>query len=202
MHWLTDLGLTYTEGHNLLATAWSVHAAGGIEHYSKIVATATVRQAEVKAYLEALVEQLDGPVRDCVEEARRFLQKPDSRSACLALTCATRAQTRCEVDDDAGRDLCAAARIAVRDVLVWRVQLNCLWGDRDAFMEALEQAYGRPLDHTSLSRILHAHGKLIGDNFPSSFLSKCKREAEARGRKRADKGKQKKGAAMDVEEDA
>ena len=85
---------------------------------------------------------------------------------------------------------------------MWRVQLNCLWGDRDAFMEALEQAYGRPVDHTSLSRILHAHSKLIGDNFPSSFLSKCKREAEARGRKRAGKGKQKKGAAMDVEEDA
>ena len=87
--------------------------------------------------------------------------------------------------------------MAVRDALVWRVQLNCLWGDRDAFMASLEEAYGRPVDNSSLSRILHAHNKLIGEHFASTFLSNCKCESEARGCKRPAR---KKKVAMEVDE--
>lgn len=196
--WLTCLGLTFTEAHNLITTAWSAHAAGGVDCYVEILAAASIRQAEAKASLERIVEQLDGPVRECVEEARRLLENPDPRSACLALTCATRAQTRCQEGDEEARSLCNASRMDIRDVLVWRVQLNCPWGDRDAFVAALQQAYGRPVDKCSMSRILHSHNKLIGGSFPSSFLSKCKCESEARGyTKRPAK---KKRAAMEVDE--
>ena len=192
--WLTSAGLTYSEAHQLLLTAWSAHAAGGVDFYIEILTAASIKQAETKTSLERVLDQLQGAARDCMEGASRHLDNTDARSAALALTCVSRALTRCEANDVVGHALCAAARIAVRETLAWRVQLNCVWGDRQSFITALEQAYGsRPLDHTSLSRILHAHGKLIGDNFPSAFLSKCGCEAESRGCKRPAR-KQKKGS--------
>ena len=196
--WLTCLGLTFTEAHSLLTTAWSVWSAGSMDNYLKILAASTTKQAEVTASLQSAIDQLDeGPVRDCLCDALEHLGNPDARSGALALASAARAQTQCSHDDEAPRSLCGAARIAIRDAFVWRVQLACVWGDRDAFVDALGQAYGRPVDNRSLSRILHSHNKMIGENFPSSFLSKCKCEAEARGRKRPPKKKR----AATVKED-
>ena len=80
------------------------------------------------------------------------------------------------------RKLVGEVRIAVRDVLTWRVQLACPWGDRFAFLEALEAAYGRPLDTLSLSRVLQSHNKAGAELFPSAFLSSSKVDVEAQGR--------------------
>ena len=197
--WLTCLGLTFTEAHSLLTTAWSVWSAGSMDNYLKILAASTIKQAEVTASLQSAIDQLDeGPVRDCLCDALEHLGNPDARSGALALASAARAQTQCSHDDEAPRSLCGAARIAIRDAFVWRVQLACVWGDRDAFVDALEQAYGRPVDECSMSRILNSHNKMIGANFPSAFLSKCKCESEARGY--AKRPPKKKRAAMETED--
>ena len=197
-YWLTCLGLTLTEAQNLLMTAWSAHAAGGIDKYLKIVVASTVKQAEVTASLQIAIDQLaEGPVRDCLCDALEHLGNPDARSAALALTCATRAQTQCKKEDEVARALCNASRMDIRDVLVWRTQLASVWGDRDAFVAALQQAYGRPVDNCSMSRIMQSHSKMIAEHFPSCFLSKCKCDSEARGYKRPAK-KEKKGSDMEV----
>jgi hypothetical protein len=188
--WLNVLGFSFSDAHHLLAVAWSVHAAGGLEQYLDIAMSACIKQAEVQAFLETTTAQLEeGPVQDCVAHALKHLEITGPRNAALALTCATRAHTLCK-ETDAARTLVGEARIAVRDVLAWRVQLACVWGDRDAFLQALEQAYGgRALDKLSISRVLLSHNKAVAELFPSAFLSQCKCEAEQRGSGRSAKKK-------------
>ena len=97
------------------------------------------------------------------------------------------------------RTLVGDARIAVRDVLAWNVQLVSAWGDRDAFLHALDQAYGgRPLDKLSISRVLLSHSKAVAELYPSAFLSQCQCEAEQRGSSPPAKQKKKKTSATEL----
>jgi hypothetical protein len=190
--WLKALGLSFSDAHQLQTVAGSVCAAGGLELYLDIAMSACIKQAEVQAFLETTKAQLEeGPVQDCVARALKHLEITGPRNAALALTCATRAHTLCK-ENDAARTLVGEARIAVRDVLAWRVQLACVWGNRDAFLQALEQAYGgRPLDNLSISRVLLSHNHAVAELFPSAFLSQCKYEAEQRGSGRCRPAKKK-----------
>jgi hypothetical protein len=180
--WLTCLGLSNAEAHQLLVTAWSTHSVGGPEEFLNISTFANLKQAHVKALLEssiALVTAEGGPVLGCLAHALEHLEWPDPRNGALALTACTRGQTLCK--NPATREMLGETRLAVRDAFVWRVQMASVWGDRTSFLSELEKAYGRSLDQLSISRMLQSHNQTVAMNFPSAFLSTCKSEADARG---------------------
>ena len=90
-------------------------------------------------------------------------------SAFLALTATSRARASCR-DRDLRKALDRALKV-VRDVVVWRVQMNVPWGNRQAFLDELERAHGSPVNQEMLAQLLQSHSKTICEEFPSAFLS-------------------------------
>jgi hypothetical protein len=105
----------------------------------------------------------------CLEEATKL-----PNSAMLALNCVNNAfasSGRREGSADVRQALDAAAK-AVREVLVWRVQLRATWGLRPAFINELEMANGgESVDDPTLSKIMQAHKIVVSNRFPSALLS-------------------------------
>ena len=82
-----------------------------------------------------------------------------------------------------------AAERAVRDVVVMRCRLQAAPGDRGAFLEAAEEAFGRPLDRELRAVLLLAYHKVAKgkiDTFPSnSQLATARRGRPKPRRQRA-----------------
>ena len=76
-------------------------------------------------------------------EARRLLDAPGAKSAAVALMTISAAAKNCE--QEVSRAIKAAER-AVIDVVVLRCCSRVQPGDRSAFLEAAEEAFGRLLD--------------------------------------------------------
>ena len=76
-----------------------------------------------------------------------------------------------------------AAERAVRDVVVVRCRSRAEPGDRGAFLEAAEEAFGRPLDRELRAVLLLAYHK-FAKNRPDSFLSNSQLATARRGRPR------------------
>jgi hypothetical protein len=198
------MGLSFAEARQLLVTAWSIHSAGGPTQFLDILTFATLKQAQVKAQLESIIDLMSpegGSVLDCLVHALDHLERPDPRNASLALTACTRGHALCK--NPATREILRATLMAVRDAFVWRVQMASVWSDRRFFLNELEKAYGGSLDQMSISRILQSHNKTVAMNFPSAFLSSCKYEAVMRGGGRpARRKKRTTTQAQEVDDDA
>ena len=76
-------------------------------------------------------------------EARQLLEAPGAKNAAVALMTVSAAARSCERE---ALGAIEAAERAVRDVVVLRCRSRAQTGDRSAFLEATEEAFGRPLD--------------------------------------------------------
>ena len=75
----------------------------------------------------------------------------------------------------------STAEKSVRDLLIWKTQLGCTLGDRQAFVDALTLAVGAEHINTNMfSHLLHAHNKEVCPRFPDAFLSNAARAARRR----------------------
>ena len=151
----------YTSAEGL---AWLVYLAGGPEQWRAIVACASSAEDMAAAGLDLAWEhpQLDGWTRDCILHAREQLRAHAcTRNAILALRALLAASLREALTD---------AVQSVRCALVWRAQLTVGWGDKEAFLAALECAYGKPLDTPFLDSVMLAHYAAISRLFPSAYL--------------------------------
>ena len=179
---LVMVGLTFSEAQQLLAVAWSVHAAGGVEAYNEILSVAEEAECKARDLLESTEATLE--VRGSLGHARKHLDASrDPRAAVLALTAVERGRASCP-GAEAVKSLGVVVH-AVTDALIWRVQLRAPFGSRDAFLFQLEMAYAHPLDDTTKSRLLLSHYKAVSTRFPSAFLSQAKTDAlrSKRGRR-------------------
>lgn len=179
---LVLLGLTFTEARQLLAVAWSIHAAGGIDQYAEVHAAAVDAEAAASDCLQGAIALLEeGTVRDFIGHAHKhLLESQEPRAAALALTATARARASCQ--DSELRKVLRAAVHTMTDALVWRVQTRVPFGNRDAFLYELEWAHAQPLDNTTRSKLLLSHYKTVAERFPSAFLSQAKIDAARTGR--------------------
>lgn len=190
---LVMIGLTFAEARQLLAVAWSVHAAGGMDQYEEMRVAAGGAEAAAREILKTIMATLDeGAVRGFVGHAQTHLESQEPRDSALALTAVERARASCR--DSALRPAMCTAVNAIRDTLVWRVQLRAPFGNRDAFLYELEMAHAQPLDNTTRSKLLLGHYKTVAERFPSAFLSQAKLDAARTAGGRCRKAKAKKGA--------
>jgi len=79
------------------------------------------------------------------------------------------------------REGLADAERAIRDVLVWRVQLRVPLDSRELFLAKMEEAFGcDQLEKNVYSQIMHAHATVLSQ-FPGAFPSKTKLAVMKRG---------------------
>ena len=164
-------GMHQLEARQFLEVAWLVHMAGGIEQWRSIVACAGAAEdiAAARFELTLALPQLDHWTRSCVTHAREQLRSPGNRNAYLAWMTLVNGCASCPLAGSL-REAVTGCERAVRRVLVWRVQLSVGWVDREAFLVALECAYGKPLEETFLECIMHTYCKAIAQQFPSAFF--------------------------------
>ena len=195
---LVALGMTFGEAAQLIAVAWNVHAAGGIDYYAEMRSVAEEAEAVALALLQSTAATLDeGAVGGFLWHARKHLdESQEPRAAVLALTSVECACGSCH-DAELAKSLGAVVR-AVTDALIWRVQLRAPFGSRDSFLFQLEMAYAQPLGDTMRSKLLLSHYKAVAERFPSAFLSNAKTDALRKGRG-CRKAKPKKESTMPVE---
>jgi len=117
---------------------------------------------------------------DSLGQAIRLLEAPCAESAASALMALADVVRSC---DEEARGAVKAAQRAVRDVVVARCRSQAELGDREAFLEAAERAFGRPLDRDLRAVLLLAFHKVPMDK-ASRFLSNGQLEAARRGGRR------------------
>ena len=117
---------------------------------------------------------------DSLGQAIRLLEAPCAESAASALMALADVARSC---DEEARGAVKAAQRAVRDVVVARCRSQAELGDREAFLEAAERAFGRPLDRDLRAVLLLAFHKVPMDK-ASRFLSNGQLEAARRGGRR------------------
>ena len=125
-----------------------------------------------------VAEAANGDAR--LGEARRLLDSPGAQSAAVALTTVTAAAADCAPE---AIGAIKAAERAVRDVVVLRLA-RAQPGDRGAFLETAEEAFGGPLDEERKAVLLLAYHKMAR-NKPDTFLSNNQLATVRRGRPRA-----------------
>ena len=116
---------------------------------------------------------------EALAEARRCLEVSCTKSAAHALMAVADAGKTCE---GKGHGAFKSAARAVRYLLVVRCRLQAAPGVERAFIEAVEEAFGRRLDNQLRSLILLAYHKVTKnkpDTFPSS--SQLRRRSRPRG---------------------
>ena len=94
---------------------------------------------------------------EALGEARRCLEASCTKSAASALMAVADVAKSCEKE---ARCAVKAAERAVRDVVVMRCRPRAEPGDRGAFLEAAEEAFGRPLDRELRAVLLLAYHKV------------------------------------------
>lgn len=102
-----------------------------------------------------------------------------TKSAATALTDTGRARANCR--QSYLLEVLAAAERAIRDVLIWRVQLRVPLDSRQLFLAKLEEAFGcNQLQKNLYSQLMHAHATLLSQ-YPEAFPSNTKLAAMKRG---------------------
>ena len=117
---------------------------------------------------------------EALGEARQLLEDPCAKSAASALMAIADVAKGC---DKEALGAVKAAERAVRDVVVVRCRSRAEPGDRGAFLEAAEEAFGRPLDRELRAVLLLAYHK-FAKNRPDTFLSNSQLATARRGRPR------------------
>jgi len=125
------------------------------------------------------MEAVEEACGHALENARRLLEGPCAKSAASALMDLAQVAKSCDSDKDAFATVKAAER-AVRDVVVLRCCSQAGTADRSAFLEAAEEAFGRPLDRELRAKLLLAFHKIF-KNQPDTFLSNTQRATQRRG---------------------
>ena len=113
-------------------------------------------------------------------EVRQLLEDPCAKSAARALMAIASLVNKC---DKEALGAVKAAERAVRDVIVIRCRSRAEPGDRGAFLEAAEEAFGRPLDRELRAVLLLAYHK-VAKNRRDTFLSNSQLATARRGRPR------------------
>jgi hypothetical protein len=114
--------------------------------------------------------------KDCVDHALERLGvwewEQYSRNAMLAFHSTKRGKA-CSVQGPLRKAFDTALK-AVRDAVVWRLQLSVPWSNVEAFEAALAEANGGPLTIENRAQFLHSHSKVVAFDFQSAFLSSSK----------------------------
>ena len=122
-----------------------------------------------------------------LQEALGYLQQdytsPEHAAAALHMTMSAAALTAGDAEAH------KAAERALRDLLVWRVQIRAPLNDREQFMQALHDVLGHDLHPDLESALMHAHGRAVGGHFREAFLSRSCLDATRRGGVRGPRSK-------------
>ena len=104
------------------------------------------------------MEAVEEACGHALENARRLLEGPCAKSAASALMDLAQVAKSC---DKGALAAVKAAERAVRDVVVLRCCSQGEEKDRSAFLEAAEEAFGRPLDRELRAKLLLAFHKIL-----------------------------------------
>ena len=135
--------------------------AGTVER-AKNEAEEKTREA-IKALQSA--EQAGGG--EALGEARRSLEASCTKDAASAVMIVADVAKNCE---RTVREAVKEAERAVRDVLVMRCRCQAVPGDKDSFLETVEEAFGGSLEQKLKAKILLSYHKITrdkGNKFPS-----------------------------------
>ena len=153
-------------------------------------------QEAIKALQSA--EQAGGG--EALGEARRSLEASCTKGAASAVMIVADVAKNCE---RTVREAVKEAERAVRDVLVMRCRCQAVPGDKDSFLETVEQAFGRPLDQPLKAKVLLSYHKITRDKV-NKFPAKNQIRNARRGgpRPRRERGTRSDAPAGPVPEDS
>ena len=157
-------------------------------------------EEKTREAIKALQSAEEAGGGEALGEARRLLEASCTKSAASAVMVVADVAKNCEKEV---RCAVKAAERTVRDVLVMRCRCQAVPGDKDSFLETVEQAFGRPLDQKLKAVVLLSYHKITRDK-PNKFLSKNQMENARRGgpRRRRERGTSGDAPAGPVPEDS
>ena len=130
-------------------------------------------QEAIKALQSA--EQAGGG--EALGEARRSLEASCTKGAASAVMIVADVAKNCECTV---REAVKEAERAVRDVLVMRCRCQAVPGNKDSFLETVEEAFGGSLEQKLKAKILLSYHKITRDKV-NKFLSKNQMRNARRG---------------------